>query len=122
MNLVRSGVVHARWIGEGPVFLHILAIDTRRRDLYLKPILASGRMDGAPDTWQPLDKIARDAGALAAFSGDYTRGALNISGFTVIDGGVHLAPDPPVRSSILIGLGKNQSARLNKRFINLFNR
>ncbi len=105
MNLIRPGVVHARWIGPGPVFLQILAIDLNRKDLYFRPILGSGRMDGAPDTWEPADVMARRTGALAAVSGDYPEGGLNVSGFTVLDGAVHLAPKPPKRSGIVIGRG-----------------
>ncbi|MFH2202099.1 MAG: phosphodiester glycosidase family protein [Elusimicrobiota bacterium] len=101
MNLVRPGLIHARWVGPGPLFVNILAVDTRRSDLYFRPLLSSGRMDGAPDTWEPLDVIARRNGALAAINGDYPLGGLNVSGFTVIDGALHLAPKPPKRSSLI---------------------
>lgn len=105
MKLIRPGVVYARWIGPGPVFLQIVAIDLNRRDLYFRPILGSDRMDGSPDTWESVDEMARRTGALAAISGDYPEGGLNISGFTVLDGAVHLAPKPPKRSGIVIGRG-----------------
>ena len=102
ISYVRAGLVHAQWTGPGPIFIHVLALDTRRGDLYLKPILAKGRLDGAPDSWENIDVMARRSGALAAISADYPSGPVNVSGFTVIDGEIHLAPNPPVRAGVLV--------------------
>jgi hypothetical protein len=46
--------------------------------------------------------MARRAGALAAIAADYPGGLVNISGLTVVNGDIHFAPKPPVRSGMMI--------------------
>lgn len=97
------GVLYARWTAPGPMDAHVLQIDLSRKDLYLRPILARDRIDGGKSVREPLSAMSRRTGALAALSGDYRSRGLNIAGLLIIDGRVHFAPDPPPRSSVVIG-------------------
>lgn len=109
---VYPGVVYARWTEEGPRDWQIIEIDLSRKDLYLRPLLASGRIDGGRASREPLSRLARRQEALAAVSGDYRAGALNVAGLVVIDGRVHLAPYPVERSAVAVL--RDGSARIGR--------
>ncbi len=97
------GVVYAKWNSPNGTRAHIIAVDIRRKNPYFKPVLASGRIQGPPKIRESLPALARRTKALALVSAGSLRPGFNVAGLTIIDGGVHFAPKPPERSSLVLG-------------------
>ena len=97
---VRGGVVLADWKDEDGLPLHVLAVDLGRKELRFRAALAHDRLQVRPER---LDALARRHGAFAALSMGHAERGLSVSGLTVIDRRLHLAPNPPKRVSIVIG-------------------
>ncbi|MFH1726418.1 MAG: hypothetical protein ABII00_17550 [Elusimicrobiota bacterium] len=103
VEYLAPGVVYARWQAESREYAHVIAIDLRRKDLYVKPLLGHDRIDGGPAAREALDGMARRSGALVALGAGHPSNRMNVRGLTIIDGNVHLAPDPPEVPAVIIG-------------------
>ncbi len=100
---VGPGVVYAKWNSPNGTRVHVVAFESKNKRLYLKPILASGRIRGLSKIRETLPALARRTKALALVSAGALGSGFNVAGLTVIDGRVQFAPNPPQRSSLVVG-------------------
>ncbi|MFA6092638.1 MAG: phosphodiester glycosidase family protein [Elusimicrobiota bacterium] len=114
---IRPGVSYSVWNTTSSSVVHVLAVDLSAEGLSLRPVLGHDVVGGGPEKREPLLSMAQRTGALAMINADYFTETDNIEGLTVIDGKVLLDPDPPGRSSVVIGkdrrvwVGKNSPRR-----------
>ncbi|PIR16198.1 MAG: hypothetical protein COV48_10225, partial [Elusimicrobia bacterium CG11_big_fil_rev_8_21_14_0_20_64_6] len=103
MHRLHDGVVYAVASTTAPTRVHILAIDLTQPDIVVRPVLGHDRVDGGAAARETIVSMARRTNAIALINGDYFSDEMNVEALTVADGHVLYAPDPPKRSSIVIG-------------------
>ncbi|MEK7858201.1 MAG: phosphodiester glycosidase family protein [Elusimicrobiota bacterium] len=101
---IRPGVSYAVWTTTVPVVVHVLAIDLAQKGISFRPVLGRDVVSEGPENKEPILSMARRTGALAMINADYgSKAGSNVEGLSVIDGKILFAPDPPGRSSVVIG-------------------
>lgn len=96
------GVVHARWTPPGEAEFEVVAVDLKREDLAVRPILAHDRTSGDRNDRETLLSMAGRTRAAAAVSAGVPGWGMHVSGLTAVDGKVLLAPRRPERPSMAI--------------------